>query len=96
MREAEADGEAVQAAVDDCQHLAVVGPQEGEVVKRCLRRPDHLVCVLDGEPRPRRVVELLGPLDQLQGRPRRRVEQARRVGVGVVEGDDDGAAIERG
>ena len=41
MREAEADGEAVQAAVDDCQHLAVVGPQEGEVVKRRLRRPDQ-------------------------------------------------------
>ena len=48
LREAEEDGEALQVAVDDGEHLAVMGAQEGEVVQRRLRRLDHLAHVLDG------------------------------------------------
>ena len=71
-----------------------MGSQVGKVVQRCLCCSHHLVHVLDGKLRPRLVVELLYPFNQHEGRPRRRVEQAGRVGVGVVEGDDDGSLVE--
>ena len=69
----------------------MVSPQEGKVVQRRLCCPNHLAHVLDGKPRPCLVGKQLDPLISIAAASSRLVEY---IGVGVVEGDDDGSLLE--